>query len=303
MVMALGAGAFSIAMFHLTTHAFFKGLLFLCAGSVIHGCHHEQDMFKMGGLRKKMPVTFWTFTVGMLALTGICPFAGFWSKDLILDSLHQRHLAGLQLVASATAGLTALYMARAWILTFFGSYRGHAQPHESPKVMTMPLVFLAFVSIWLGWLFTPFQHYLDDWTKAFGEPLHIDPTIAIVSSFVVLVGYGVAFFYYGKGIERAGRLKARLKWAYDLLWNKYYIDDFYLWLVRSVQQTIARICRFFEEKIVVGVLVGWPVAFTRWFGDRLRRLQTGRLNFYAYCFLGGVTVLIFCILFFFPGER
>ncbi|NJN14092.1 MAG: hypothetical protein HC813_00005 [Planctomycetes bacterium] len=293
MVMALGAGYYSIAMFHLTTHAFFKGLLFLCAGSVIHGCHHEQDMLKMGGLRKKMPVTFWTFTVGMLALTGIIPFAGFWSKDLILDALHQE-MHGLQLLATVTAGLTALYMARAWILTFLGEYRGHAHPHESPRVMTIPLIFLALMAVWIGWPYGSFQSYLGKWTP---KPLHIDASIAIVSSFVVLLGYGAAIALYRKGIERPARLKARFHGLWTLLDQKYYIDDFYLWLVRTVQQGIAGACRFVEEKFVVGVLVGYPTRFTRWSADRLRRMQTGRVNFYAYCFAGGVTLLLLFLLF------
>jgi NADH-quinone oxidoreductase subunit L len=292
MVMALGAGAYSVAMFHLTTHAFFKGLLFLCAGSVIHGCHHEQDMFRMGGLRKNMPITFWTFTVGMLALTGIVPFAGFWSKDLILDALHVRHLGGLQLAATLTAGLTALYMARAWFLTFFGEYRGHAQPHESPKVMTFPLIFLASVAVWIGWLFGPFQGYLGTWTEPMGR-LGIDMSIAVVSTFVVLVGYAAAFRFYGRGYERAERLQQRFPQMHALLENKYYIDDFYLWLVSAVQQAVARSCRAFEENVVVKVLVGYPVRFTRWSGDRLRGLQSGRLTFYAYCFAGGATLLLF----------
>jgi NADH-quinone oxidoreductase subunit L len=299
MVMALGAGAYSIAMFHLTTHAFFKGLLFLCAGSVIHACHHEQDMFAMGGLRKRMPVTFWTFTAGMLALTGICPFAGFWSKDLILDALHAKGLASLQFAATATAGLTALYMSRAWFLTFFGEYRGHAHPHESPKVMTVPLVFLAAMSLLVGVLgyfdfFFPIQSYLGAWTM---RELHVDASIAIVSTAVVLLGYGISWRVYGRpGLDRAARVRARLAPLYDLLWNKYYIDDFYLWLVRSVQQAVARVCRAFEENVIVGGLVGGPVRLTQWVADRSRRLQAGRLNFYAYVFVGGVTALFLFLL-------
>jgi NADH-quinone oxidoreductase subunit L len=299
MVMALGAGAYSIAMFHLTTHAFFKGLLFLCAGSVITACHHEQDMFAMGGLRKKMPVTFWTFTAGMLALTGICPFAGFWSKDLILDALHAKHLHGLQFAATATAGLTALYMSRAWFLTFFGQYRGHAHPHESPKVMTVPLVFLAVMSFAVGFLLYlpslfPVQSYLEEWTM---RELHVNASIAIVSTAVVAVGYGISWrIYLRPGLDRAAAIRARLAPAYDLLWNKYYIDDFYLWLVRSVQQAVARVCRAFEENIIVKGLVGVPVRLTAWVGDRSRRLQAGRLNFYAYVFVGGVTAFLLFLL-------
>ncbi len=295
MVMALGAGAYSIAMFHLTTHAFFKGLLFLCAGSVIHGCHHEQDMFAMGGLRKKMPVTFWTFTVGMLALTGICPFAGFWSKDLILDALHVKHLHGLQIAATLTAGLTALYMSRAWILTFLGEYRGHAHPHESPKVMTLPLVFLAVMSFAIGFFFLSFQRYLGDWAP--GGELHVNMSIAIVSTAVVALGYAASWRVYGSGgLGRAAAMRARFPAVHDLLWNKYYFDEFYLWVVRSVQQAVARVCRGFEENVIVKGLVGVPVRFTVWVADRSRRLQAGRLNFYAYVFVGGVTVFLLFLL-------
>jgi len=301
MVMALGAGAYTIAMFHLTTHAFFKGLLFLCAGSVIHGCHHEQDMFAMGGLRKRMPVTFLSYTAGMLALTGIIPFAGFWSKDLILDSLHVAGLGGLQLLATITAGLTALYMARSWLLTFFGEYRGHAHPHESPKVMTVPLVFLSLCSLGVGLAFYygGGQHYMGKWTAAFeeGEGLHIAFGGAAVSLLVAIAGYAVAFsIYRGGRLEKGAAIAKRFAGPYTLLVNKYYIDDFYLWLVRSVQQGVARICRWFEENIIVKGLVGWPTRFTRWTGDVLRGLQVGRLNFYAYCFLGGVTILFFLLV-------
>ncbi|MHC4491528.1 MAG: NADH-quinone oxidoreductase subunit L [Planctomycetota bacterium] len=294
MVMALGAGAYSIAMFHLTTHAFFKGLLFLCAGSVIIGCHHEQDMLAMGGLRKKMPITFATFTVGMLALTGICPFAGFWSKDLILDSLHVKHLGVLQSAATATAGLTALYMGRAWFLTFFGEYRGHTQPHESPKVMTYPLIFLAAMSIWVGWLFGPFQSYLGHWTP---QKLGVNPDIAVVSTAVVLLGYGIAWWVYVQGgLTRADAIKKRFLPIHKLLTNLYYFDHLYLWVVRVIQQGVAAICRLFEEWVIVKGWVGIPTRFTRWVADRSRRLQVGRLNFYAYWFLGGVTVLFFILV-------
>ncbi len=295
MVMALGAGYYAVAMFHLTTHAFFKGLLFLCAGSVIHGCHHEQDMFKMGGLRKKMPTTFWCFTIGMLALTGIPFLSGFFSKDLIVDALHKRHFGGLQLVATATAGLTALYMARSWYLTFFGAYRGHAEPHESPKIMTRPLQFLAVFSAALGaiFYFGGGQEYLSAWQGPGTSPLHIDPTIAITSTVVVLIGYLIAWSFYGKGqTDKGASLAHRFSPVHDLLVNKYYIDDFYLWLVGSIQQGFARFCRLVEENFIVGILVGWPTRFTLWSGDKLRGLQSGRLNFYAYCFVGGVTLLV-----------
>ncbi|MGQ0614925.1 MAG: NADH-quinone oxidoreductase subunit L [Planctomycetaceae bacterium] len=291
MVMALGVGAYGVSMFHLTTHAFFKGLLFLCAGSVIHGCHHEQDMFAMGGLRRRMPVTFWTFTIGMAALIGIPPFAGFFSKDLILDALHVRGFAGLQALGTVTAGLTALYMGRAWFLTFFGSYRGHADVHESPRVMTIPLRFLAVASVVLGFSYAPAQDYLGKWTKPIGV-LHLNASVAIVSVTAVAAGLLTAWFFFHRRPGAAGSVRLRFPRIHALLENRYYIDDFYLWLVRGVQQAIARACRSFEETVVVKGFVGGLAGGTRGLGDRLRRLQTGRLNVYAYFFLGGVVLLL-----------
>jgi len=295
MVMALGAGAYGVSMFHLTTHAFFKGLLFLCAGSVIHGCHHEQDMLAMGGLRRRMPVTFWTFTVGMAALTGVPPFAGFFSKDLILDALHVRGFGGLQALGTLTAGLTALYMGRAWILTFFGAYRGHADVHESPRVMTVPLVLLAALSLVVGFTYAPAQQYLGKWTKPIGE-LHLDPSVAVLSVVVVAGGYVAAWFLYVRRPAAPAALAARFPRAAALLENRYYIDDFYLWLVRAVQQAVARACRAFEEGVIVRGFVGGVAGGTRGIGGLLRRLQTGRLNFYAYLFLGGVVALVAAVV-------
>jgi NADH-quinone oxidoreductase subunit L len=240
-----------------------------------------------------MPVTFGTFTIGGLALTGFVPFAGFWSKDLILDALHSKHLLGLQVTATLTAGLTALYMSRAWILTFFGEYRGHAHPHESPKVMTLPLVFLAAASCGLGFFYLAFQRYLGKWTPL---ELHVNASIAIVSLAFVVAGYAISWRIYRRGPDGAAALRARLAPVYDLLWNKYYFDDFYLWFVRAVQQAVARVCRAFEENVIVKGLVGVPVGATQWIADRSRRLQAGRLNFYAYVFVGGVTVLFLFLL-------
>src|SRR6185436_18880185 len=149
MTMSLGLFGPAAAMFHLTTHACFKALLFLGAGSVIYGCHHEQDMRHMGGLWKKMPVTAWTFLIGSLALAGIFPLAGFWSKDAILTTALNEN-APLFAIGLVVAFMTACYMGRAFLMTFTGEYRGHAHPHESPAVMTGPLVVLAVLSVVAG---------------------------------------------------------------------------------------------------------------------------------------------------------
>jgi NADH-quinone oxidoreductase subunit L len=245
MTMALGAGAYTAAMFHLTTHAFFKALLFLCAGSVIHGCHHEQDMFHMGGIRKKMPVTYGTWVVGTLALCGIIPFAGFWSKDEILGSMAHAHGVGghylLYILGTVVAGLTAFYMGRATILTFFGEYRGHAEPHESPRVMTMPLVVLAVFSAVIGFVGlpampgttpthgNPFETFLHDWHVGGFGVLH--PWVAVVSLLVAFIGLGLAWRTYGRAAPGVDPLPAKLGGLWTT-WNElWYVDRFYLWLV------------------------------------------------------------------------
>jgi len=150
-------------------------------------------------------------------------------------------------------------------------------------------VFMGALFYWGGG-----QGFMGKWTESFGDgqPLHVAASIAIVSTFVVALGYGAAYFFYGKGYERADQARTRFPNGYALLQNNYYIDDFYLWLVQNVQQGAAKFCLFFEEKIVVGVFVGYTTRLTRWSGDLLRGMQAGRLNFYAYCFAGGVTLLL-----------
>jgi len=160
--------------------------------------------------------------------------------------------------------------------------------------MTYPLIFLALMCLWIGAMFGPFQDYLGHWTPL---KLGIDASIAIVSTAVVFVGYGIAWWVYIQGgIPRAEALKTRFAPIHKLLTNLYYFDHFYLWVVRVVQQGIATLCKLFEEWVIVKGLVGIPTRFTRWVADKSRRLQVGRVNFYAYCFLGGVTVLFFILV-------
>ena len=321
MIMAcglLGAGA---AMFHLTTHAFFKALLFLAAGSVAHACH-TYDIFEMGGLAKKMKHTTWTFWVGTLALAGIFPFAGFWSKDEILAAAHQD--AGvlgfngtfLYVVAVGVAFMTAFYMGRCCLLTFHGKYRGGEHPHESPKVMWIPLAFLAVCSVFLGFVAAPapfnvfgdglFYHMRLLTPTAAGttgyvwgayEHGHFHWDIATIGTIVAVLGFVVAWLFYGsKKVLSAESAKARLGWLWTLLWNKYYIDHFYLWLVRRVQQGIAVVSNFVEQYIIIGILVNGIAGGTKEAGNRLRFMQTGRVNSYVTVILAGITILVFWIV-------
>jgi NADH-quinone oxidoreductase subunit L len=303
MTMALGAGAYTAAMFHLTTHAFFKALLFLCAGSVIHGCHHEQDMFKMGGLRKVMPATWRTWAIGTLALCGIFPLAGFWSKDEILGSmLHADRVGGhgiLFLVGLVTAGLTAFYMARATVLTFFGRYRGHAHPHESPKVMTVPLWVLAVFAVTIGFVGIPgagnrFEHFLESWNVLGESEFHLN--VAALSTVVALAGLVWGFRIYRRA-EGADPLPARLGPVWTLWSRLYFVDDVYLWLVRRVQQGLAGLAWLFERWVIIQAFVNGISRAVRVAGDRLRRVETGRASGYVTSFvLGAVVVAAFVLL-------
>jgi NADH-quinone oxidoreductase subunit L len=301
MTMALGAGAYTAAMFHLTTHAFFKALLFLCAGSVIHGCHHEQDMFHMGGLRKRMPVTYWTWVAGTLALCGIIPFAGFWSKDEILGSMaHAEGVGGyylLYILGTVVAGLTAFYMGRATILTFFGAYRGHAQPHESPRVMTMPLVVLAVFSTFIGLVGVPgwpaggnfFERFLHEWHL--GAPAEMHLSVAAVSLLVAFIGLVLAWKTYARAAPGVDPLPAKLGGLWTTWDNLWYVDRFYLWLVGTVQQGFARLCWLFERWVVIQTLMNGPARLTRVVADKIRRVQTGQLSGYVTSFVLGAVLL------------
>src|SRR5579862_2309265 len=206
MMAGLGLGGVAVGMFHLITHAFFKALLFLGAGSVIHGCHDEQDIRRMGGLRVDMPLTFLTYSIGMLALSGFpIFFSGFWSKDGILEAAqHSIAIKGPLYLLAFGALLTAFYMTRQVCYVFFGYWRGHGDAHESPTVMTMPLAILAFFAMALGIIGTPawpwFRAFIDgrpaefNW-HAFGEPGL--PLLMVASSLIVLLGLGLGLKLYG----------------------------------------------------------------------------------------------------------
>lgn len=278
MVMALGVGAWTAGVFHLFTHAFFKACLFLGAGSVSHACHHTFDMREMGGLRKKMPVTHATFLIATLALAGIFPLAGFWSKDEILagSASGQDNAYTIMLIFGLiTAFLTAAYMGRAYWMTFWGDYRGHAKPHESPKVITVPLMVLAGCAVVLGFtnfpksffgfklpgsLTTRFEHFVEP-TFAFPPIQHaaFTPWLAIASTILAAGGLFVAYQYYEKNRGPHG-LTSRSKVAmagYTILENKYYLDDLYTGVVAgSTKGPLARAANWFNQNILDGIING-----------------------------------------------
>jgi len=297
MVMALGSGAWVAAVFHLFTHAFFKALLFLGAGSVSHsGSHHSFDMKKdMGGLRKFMPITFWTFIVGTLALAGIFPFAGFWSKDEILLTAGKSGYTFFLVVGLIGAFLTAAYMTRCVYLTFFGEYRGHGHPHESEPVITVPLIVLAVFAVLAGFLNAAAVHVekFADWVEprvAFPVLVHpaFDYPTAIISLSIACIGIGVAAFFFFKR-EELGKLNGlteRNKFAragYTFLVNKYYLDVLYEnVIVASIRGGIARGCYWFNQHVIDGVVNGvgnGAKATGQWTYDYLdRKVVDGAVN-------------------------
>jgi len=290
MVMAVGLTGITPAMFHLTTHAFFKALLFLGAGSVIHALHHEQDIWKMGGLWKKMPITFWTFLIGTLALAGVPPLSGFYSKDSIL-LLAFEHNKALFAIGALTALLTAYYMGREVFVVFFGKPRDqHAydHAHESPLLMTLPLVFLSVLSIIAGWG-NKIPHFINEHMPHGEHP-------ALLTAFLIAIpvaGFALAASIY----LRANPSDAPVKQALGKLWtvveNKYYFDELYALIIKYVQGTIATLCELFDRYILQKLAIGGLAGATSVAGKTLRLLQTGNIQSYAFLFGAGVTVIIY----------
>src|ERR671914_742043 len=256
--LGLGPAGHTAAMFHLFTHAFFKALLFLGAGSVIHAVH-SNNMSDMGGLRKPMPVTFWTFVIGSAALAGIPPLAGFWSKDEIIAEAFTTGHYVVWTAAIITALLTAFYMTRAISMTFLGTYRGHGHPHESPRIMTVPLVILAALAATAGFFGAPFVDGGFRSLVRFGEEAHLvefDFALAGLSVALALVGITAGWFMYRRFRERDPL--RRLGPLYTFLDNKYYLDDIYLkGIVRPIQYAVARAVYWTNQRILDGVVNGF----------------------------------------------
>ncbi|MBI3971867.1 MAG: NADH-quinone oxidoreductase subunit L [Chloroflexi bacterium] len=369
MIMALGVGAYTAGLFHMFTHAFFKALLFLCAGSVIHSMEpvlhgtgkSPNDVFWMGGLRRRMPVTFWTFVIASVSLAGIFPLSGFWSKDAILAGALAEGAWVPFIVGVVTAFLTAFYMFRAIYLTFFGEERWrfaaavpphagllvvaptaasvpaaagamdvqtrrpgedvpahlepevrpaleehavpghHAEPHESPWVMALPLVIIAIPAAIAGWigipgLFDPFAEAI-----RFG-PAHeeaLSPVVASVSVLVALAGIGLATVMYWRPIIRPDAIADSVPGAYRTLYNKYYFDEAYQWLINRVVLALAALAATIDRKVINNGIVDTPAGLTGAAGERLRYLETGRVYQYAFAFIVGI-VLIGLIIVLFP---
>ena len=309
MFLALGVGAFAAGVFHLMTHAFFKALLFLGSGSVIHALHHEQDMRKMGALKNKIPITFLTMAIGTLAIAGTPGLAGFFSKDEILwqafSSEHGHPL--LWLIAAIVAGMTSFYMFRLLFMTFYGESRvdHHTEQHihESPKVMTVPLIVLAVGSVLAGYIGLPkwlgpnlFEHWLEpvfepvqavavSAEEAAHHSVALEVGMAAVSVGIAVIGFLIAYTTYAKKSDRAERVSAQFKGMYQALLNKWYVDELYDALFVHRAKDLGRGLWRFDSRVVDGLVnetavgtvksavgSGW---WDRWIVDGLVRFAGG----------------------------
>ena len=344
MFMACGVGAFSAGIFHLMTHAFFKGLLFLAAGSVIHAVGGEQDMRKMGGLRTKLPWTFWTMTAATLAISGIPGFAGFFSKDEILWRAHSASWV-YWLIGLITAFITSFYMFRLWFLTFFGEYRGevaaghaahsahdshgahgHGGIHESPKVMLVPLVILAILSVIGGYVGVPrslggsnrFEHFLEpvfhstlpaassqaemgergaseSETEATEPKNEASTELAFtgISVFAALLGFALAWQLYFHRPELPQKIAASIAGLYQVVFNKYYVDEFYAALVVKplILGSTDVLWKGVDRKVIDDTVNNAADGALQ-VSDEARHMQSGNLRSYAGWIAAGAAVVI-----------
>ena len=287
--MVTGAGlaiSAALPMFHLFTHAFFKCLLFLAAGSVIIAMHHEQNIWEMGGLRKKMPVTFVTYLCGMLALSGCFFFSGHYSKDLIMAYSWEHH-RGIFWVVVIAAALTPFYMTRQALVVFFGKPRSeHAEhAHESPKVMIIPLILLAIPAVCAG--YPVVEHFFFREIGTLAEP-EVPHYVEYVFTAAFLIGIAAAALLYRSAEKDPIRI--------PFLQHRFRIDDLYFWIVRVIQGGIARIFSFIDRWFIDGILVRGSAMVVWTIGFALRFLQVGNIQAYAFFFGAGVIGVIYLLL-------
>jgi NADH-quinone oxidoreductase subunit L len=305
MFLGCGVAAYSAAIFHLVTHAFFKALLFLAAGSVIHAIGGEQDLRKMGGLWKKLPVTFWTMTVAVFTIAGFPPLAAFFSKDAILYAAFLQGAYGkfLWFIGLVTALLTSLYMFRLWYMAFLGEPRNKDAPHhESPRSMLVPVVILGLLSICGGWIgIEHFSAFLAPSTGALhlaSKTPHLELILSILAVLVALEGWLIADKYYRRKPTRPAQLAAALPGPYKLLANKYYVDEIY---GAAIVNPLLAISKYVLGWIVDSAILGgiaWLLAgIANFAGMILQRWQSGNLRSYAaWLAAAAAAVLLFVLL-------
>ena len=305
MFLACGVGAFTSGIFHLMTHAFFKALLFLGSGSVIHGMHGEQDMRHMGGLKKYMPITYWTFMLATLAIAGIFPFAGFFSKDEILfHSLVSGHTLFWG-IATVAAFITAFYMFRAVFMTFHGEEKfdhHHVHPHESPSLMTVPLMILAGLAVVGGLVGFPiiegankFKEFLapaiTPLVHEVHSPVWFEITMMAFSMAVAIAGIYMAYKFYMKRPELPEKVTEKIPVIYDLVYHKYYVDELYdAAVVEPIKNGSDFLWHGVDETVIDGAVNG-SATTVGWLSGQLRKLETGFVQSYALAILIGAVLV------------
>ncbi|MDO8730676.1 MAG: NADH-quinone oxidoreductase subunit L [Candidatus Omnitrophota bacterium] len=290
MVMALGLGGYVAGTYHLTTHAFFKALLFLGAGSVIHALH-TNDIWQMGGLAKKMPATTFTFLAATLALAGIFPLSGFWSKDEILAVAFERNKL-LWAVGTLSAAMTAFYMGRVFCVAFLGKPRSHhaEHAHESPPSMTVPLWILTVPTLIGGFIGIP--QYLHHATEA-GLHVEFNLFVALISTLAAVGGLGLAYAVYARGARPGLKGQELLSRLAVPLSRKFWVDEMYSWINQNVQQRFADLLALFERFIIIQLCVNGVAKVTGLAGSLLRTAQTGKVQTYAAMLLAGLGFLLY----------
>jgi len=300
MFLALGLGAYNVAVFHVITHAFFKACLFLGSGSVIHALHGEQDMRNMGGLRKAMPITFWTMMISTLAIAGIFPFAGFWSKDEILMVAFE-HNKVLWIVASIASIMTAFYMFRLMYLTFFKEFRGTEEQkhhlHESPSLITIPLVILSILALVGGAINLPgsmwLNHFLEPILSAKHEAHHLGSQEFMLMG-IALAGavFGI-LWAYTKYIKQGFVPKedTAITGFSKTIYNKYYVDEFYTFLIVKPLNSLSNFFRTTLEPALGKVVYGFGTV-ANGIGTQGKKLQTGSIGLYLFAFVIGVVAIV-----------
>jgi NADH-quinone oxidoreductase subunit L len=311
MMLACGAGAYTAGVFHLLTHGAFKALLFLGCGSVIHAMAGEQDLRKMGGLKPYLPITYWTFLIGAIALSGVPPFSGFFSKDEILWQVFNSGFGGPIFwgIGTLVAFMTAFYTFRIIFNVFHGEYRGDSEVkhhlHESPWTITVPLAILALLSISVGWVGLPFEgmNLIEPFlSHVVGEhhqemDVAMQPILVGIAILMGLSGIGLAYFFYMKRTDLPVKISNSLKPLYAISFNKFYIDEIYDTIfVRGSIAFAKGLWKGFDVLIVDGIVNGVARSVQAW-GKQMRYFQTGQLQHYAMGMALGIFIIVSIYLF------
>jgi len=316
MFLAMGVGAFSAGIFHLVTHAFFKALLFLAAGSIMHAMAGELDIRKMGGLRRYLPITFWTFLIATLAISGAPFFSGFFSKDEILWKSFSSPYGSpiLWFIGVVTAAFTAFYMFRVLFMAFFGDCRAEGEVikhiHESPKIMSIPLIILGILSIIGGYIGVPhslggmnrIHSFLEPVFGSHAEELHhssamTEYLLMVVSTAAAFIGFYVAYMFYIKRPEIPEKLAERFKTIYRWVLNKYFVDEIYEAIfVKPIHFISLQFWKIFDTKVIDGAVNGVS-SLSQGIGNVVRLVQTGNAQSYAFYFILGLLFLAWYLAF------